>query len=257
MEAEALATLRESLQLNTELKKRFDRLGEFADRVEHLRTAKLVNNGQIIALKEQLAHFESRPESLPVRVPRIVPVPRMVHAAPTNEWHHLAQILDDTHNSQKVAVVGRSRAEVLAQLESRLGKAKAAVLAKRLRVYKKLSKGPHSKMLQQTPFFSWGGAYSGQVDRPHLHRNDTTSRMSGALHALQHTGLSPSLAKRAILADPHLHLPMSLSKGRGNDSPQPASTPSNQLELAGRGLAALSGASPRLIAPLLASREGF
>lgn len=144
MEAEAVATLRESLRLNDELKQRFDRLGEFADRVEHLRTAKLVNEGQIIALKEQIQHLEALGKQPPSKTTRS---PRKAKAAPKNEWHHLAQILHDADQSKKVTVVGRSRLQVLAQLESHVGKEKAEKLSKKMRVYKKLSKGPHSKVV--------------------------------------------------------------------------------------------------------------
>jgi hypothetical protein len=137
MDAESINVLKESLRLNNELKQRFERLGEFADRVQHLRTAKLINNGQIVALKEQIARLEKE-----ARKP-----PRKPKQAPQNEWHHLAKLLQSADTTRKVSLVGKSRPEVLAQLEARLGKEPAEVLAKRVRVYKKLSKGPHTSVV--------------------------------------------------------------------------------------------------------------
>lgn len=145
MDADSINVLKESLRLNNELKQRFDRLGEFADRVQHLQAAKLVNNGQIIALKEQIARLETAAKTL-TRKPK-KPKNAKNPKSPKNEWHHFAELLKSADEKRKVSLVGKSRPEVMAQLEARLGKETAQVLAKRLRVYKKLSKGPHSSVV--------------------------------------------------------------------------------------------------------------
>lgn len=150
METDALRTLKESLALNVALKERYDRLGDFARRVEQLRTAKLMNDGQIVALKEQLERLQGRliePKSnqtikrilnRPMQ-PKNSPRVQIVLAQPkkvSSEWNHLANLMERA--SGKVSVVGRKRNEVLAHLEAHFGKERAMELSSRFQVLQKV-----------------------------------------------------------------------------------------------------------------------
>lgn len=158
---DVVKTLEESLRLNNELKHKFAMLGAFADRVTQIRSAKAINEQHISTLKQQIAYLQGR---LDTHVPHVVPPipptyspndpPKILTGTPKNDWHQLANILE--RSPGRVSVVGKTRSDVLAQLEAHFGKERTLALSKRFKVFKQLIKAPHSSLVifptgSQTP----------------------------------------------------------------------------------------------------------
>jgi hypothetical protein len=152
---DVVKTLEESLRLDNELKHKFAMLGAFADRVTQIRSAKAANEQHISTLEQQIAYLKGRLDARPYAIeidPKMVQDVRMVQAR--NDWQLLANILEKS--PRRVSVVGKTRSDVLTQLEAHLGQGRTLALSKRFRVFRQLTKAPHSSLVifptgSQTP----------------------------------------------------------------------------------------------------------
>jgi hypothetical protein len=110
------ATLEESLRLDNEMKHKIEMLGDFANRVAHIRDAKAINEQHIATLEQQIAYLKGMLDFRQIQQPPREPP----QAPPMTDFHQLAAILNEA--SGRVSIVGKTRDEVLAELTSRFGR---------------------------------------------------------------------------------------------------------------------------------------